>query len=57
MKKLENSKNYIKVFISAFLSFIAVHIITTNLSSKSALHALLSGAFASAFSVLFTYKN
>ena len=48
---------HIKVFLAAFCSFIAVHIVTMNLSSKSAWHALLSGAFASAISIMFYSKN
>ncbi len=41
----------IKTFIEAFCSYIAVNIMTSNLDSKSAVYALLSGAFGSAISI------
>lgn len=58
MKKLFSKKKIeriIKTFIEAFLSYLAVNIMNTNLSSKSALHSLFAGAIGSAICVLLNY--
>lgn len=58
MKKLF-SKNklerIIKTFFEAFLSYIAVNLMSTNFTSKSAVYALFAGALGSAISVLLNY--
>ena len=58
MKKLF-SKNKIerivKTFFEAFLSYIAVNLVSTNFTSKSAIYALFAGALGSALSVILNY--
>lgn len=47
----------IKTFIETFCSYIAVNIMCTNLTSKSALYGLLAGAIGSAISVVVNIKK
>lgn len=52
----ERIERAIKTFIEAFFSYVAVNILTTDLTEKSAIYALISGAIASAFSVALNIK-
>lgn len=56
MKKIKEfirkNERYIKTFVEAFASYIAVNIMMTDLSSTTALEALLVGAIGSGLSVL-----
>lgn len=47
----------IKTFLEAFCSFIAVNIMVTDLSSKTAIYGLLAGAFGSAMSLAINIKK
>lgn len=55
--KNERIERAFKTFIEAFFSYIAINLATTNITSKSGLYALFSGAVASAISVLINYKK
>lgn len=60
MKKLfskDKIERIIKTFFEAFLSYIAVNLMSTNFTSKSAIYALFAGAFGSALSVLLNYGD
>ncbi len=50
-------ERYVKTFIEAFASYIAVNVFILDLSSMHAWEALLAGAVGSAISVVFNYKN
>lgn len=50
-------ERYVKSFIEAFASYIAVNALILDLHSKCAWYALLAGAFASAISVVFNFKQ
>jgi hypothetical protein len=53
MKKfIKKNERYIKTFIEALASFIAVNIITADLNDKTALKGLIMGGIASAISVV-----
>lgn len=54
--KKEKVERAVKSFIEAFFSYIAVNIAATNLTSKSAIYALISGAVASAISVAINFR-
>lgn len=47
----------IKTFIEVFSSYIAVNIMTVDLTSKTALYGLIAGAIGSAISVVFNIKT
>ncbi len=47
----------IKTFIEVFASYIAVNIMTIDLSDKTALSALIAGAIGSAISVVLNFKK
>lgn len=49
---IKKNERYIKTFIEAVASFIAVNIITADLNNKEALKGLIMGAIASAISVV-----
>ena len=49
---IKKNERYIKTFIEAVTSFIAVNIITADLTNKEALKGLIIGAVASAISVV-----
>ena len=49
---IKKNERYIKTFIEAVASFIAVNIITDDLTDKEALKGLIMGAIASAISVV-----
>lgn len=53
---IENER-YIKTFIEAFGSYIAVNALVTDFTSKSALYGLIAGAIGSAISVIFNYSK
>lgn len=42
----------LKTFVQAFCSYIAINVMTTDLTSKTALYSLIAGAIGSALSVL-----
>ena len=46
----------IKTFIESFASYIAVNILVTDITHKSALYALLAGAIASAISMVLNIR-
>lgn len=54
---IKKNERYIKTFIEAVASFIAVNIITTDLTSKEALKGIIIGAAASGISVLLNIKK
>lgn len=54
---LLKNERYIKTFIEAFFSYIAIHIMSLDLTSKTAISALLAGAIGSGLSVLFNRKS
>lgn len=47
----------IKTFIEVFSSYIAVNIMTVDLTSKTALYGLIAGAIGSAISVVLNIKT
>lgn len=47
----------IKTFIEAFSSYIAVNVMMTDLSSKTAIYGLIAGAIGSALSVAFNINK
>lgn len=47
----------IKTFIEVFSSYIAVNIMTIDLTSKTALYGLIAGAIGSAISVVLNIKT
>ena len=60
MKKFFSKKKIeriVKTFFEAFLSYLAVNLVSTNFSSKSAVFSLLAGAFGSAMCVIFNYGD
>ena len=58
MKKfIKKYERQIKTFIEAFASFIAVNIMTTDLSNKTAIYGLIAGAIGSAISFVFNLKK
>lgn len=54
IKKYERQ---IKTFIEAFTSYIAINILTTDISSKTAVYGLIAGAIGSAISILMNIKK
>lgn len=56
-KFIKKNERYVKTFIEAFASYIAVNVLILDLSTQSAWCALFAGAIASALSVLFNYKK
>ena len=50
--KNQKTERAIKTFIEAFASYIAVNIMLVDISSKTAIYALIAGAIGSAISVL-----
>lgn len=46
----------IKTFIEVFSSYIAVNVMTIDLTSKTAMYGLIAGAIGSAISVVINYK-
>lgn len=58
LKMLKNPKveRALKTFIEVFSSYIAVNVMTVDLSSKTAIMGLIAGAIGSAISVLINYK-
>lgn len=60
MKKLFSKKKIeriVKTFFEAFFSYLAVNVVSTNFSSKSAWYSLLAGAIGSAVCVLLNYGD
>lgn len=60
MKKLFSKKKIeriIKTFFEAFLSYLAVNLVSTNFSSKSAIYSLFAGGIGSAICVLLNYGD
>ena len=60
MKKIFSKiklERIVKTFFEAFFSYLAVNIVSTNFTSKSALYSLLAGAFGSAICVLINYGD
>lgn len=49
---IKKNERYIKTFIEAVASFIAVNVITADLTNKEAIKGLIIGAVASAISVV-----
>lgn len=49
---LRKNERYIKTFVEAFASYVAINIMMTDLSSTTALEGLLVGAIGSGLSVL-----
>lgn len=47
----------IKTFIEVFSSYVAVNIMTVDLTNKTALYGLIAGAIGSALSVVLNIKN
>ncbi len=47
----------IKTFVEVFSSYIAVNIMTVDLTSKTALYGLIAGAIGSAISVVLNIKT
>lgn len=58
LKMLKKTKveRALKTFIEVFSSYIAVNVMTVDLSSKTAIMGLIAGAIGSAISVLINYK-
>lgn len=54
IKKYERQ---IKTFIEAFASYVAINILTTDISSKTAIYGLIAGAIGSAISIVINYKK
>lgn len=54
---IKKNERYIKTFIEAIASFIAVNIITADLTNKEALKGLIIGAVASAISVVVNFER
>ena len=54
IKKYERQ---IKTFIEAFASYVAINVINTDISNKTAIYGLLAGAIGSAISILINYKK
>lgn len=56
MKKIKaffrKNERWIKTFIEAFFSYIALNIMTTDLTSTTAIEGLIVGAIGSALSIL-----
>ena len=48
-KKFER---YLKTFVEAFISYMAVSVATVDITSKQAIYGLIAGALGSALSVL-----
>lgn len=46
----------IKTFIEVFSSYIAVNVMTIDLTSKTAMYGLIAGAIGSAISVVINYR-
>lgn len=49
---IKKNERYIKTFIEAIASFIAVNVITADLTNEEAIKGLIIGAVASAISVV-----
>ena len=49
---LRKNERYIKTFVEGFTSYVALNIMMTDLSSTTALEALIVGAIGSGLSVL-----
>lgn len=47
----------IKTFIEVFASYIAVNVMTVDLSNKTAVYGLIAGAIGSAISVILNIKK
>ena len=58
-KILKKSKieRAIKTFIEVFASYIAVNIMTVDITSKTAIYGLIAGAIGSAISVVLNIKK
>ena len=54
IKKYERQ---IKTFIEAFASYVSINILTTDISSKTAIYGLIAGAIGSAISIVINYKK
>ena len=54
IKKYERQ---IKTFIEVFFSYIAINIISTDITNKTALYALLAGAIGSAISGVINFRK
>lgn len=60
MKKLFSKKKIeriVKTFIEAFFSYLAVNIVSTNITSKSAWYSLLAGGIGSAVCVILNFGD
>ena len=58
MKKIiKKYERQIKTFIEVFFSYIAINIISTDITNKTALYALLAGAIGSAISGVINFRK
>lgn len=55
--KKPKAERAIKTFIEVFASYIAVNIMTVDITNKTALYGLIAGGIGSAISVVLNYKG
>lgn len=53
---IKKNERYIKTFVEAFASYIALNIVTSDFTSWDTIKAIFVGALASALSVLLNMK-